>query len=196
MCGTVITRVALAGSLTACAGTPHQAAAPAEPPAEGRMLFAAETAIQDQWQHVSLRGVTEYRLAVVDGRLAIRATGQNSASALVRAVEVDPVRCPWLEWSWRVERMPREADIPLREREDVAASLFLFFGDPGLGLLDWKPVPTLRYAWAAERVPIETVVDSPYLPGTVRTLVVESGEARLGRWLTARRVPSARRDDR
>ena len=92
--------------------------------------------------------------------------------------------------------LARRADAPRgrhppREREDVAASLFLFFGDPGLGLLDWTPVPTLRYAWAAERVPIETVVDSPYLPGTVRTLVVESGEARLGRWLTARRNVAA-----
>ncbi len=46
MRGAVIARVALADSLTACAGTPHQAATSVEPPAEGSMRFAAETAIQ------------------------------------------------------------------------------------------------------------------------------------------------------
>ncbi len=87
--------------------------------------------------------------------------------------------------------MPREADVRLRERDDAAAFLFLFFGDPWFGSLDWKPVPALRYAWTTERAAIETVVDSPYLSGAIRTLVVESGEARLGRWLTARRNVAA-----
>ena len=174
----------LAPLLAACAAAPsdrHGAGAAGE-----RVLFAPETAIQDEWQPVVLRGETEYRLAVLDGRLAIRAVGRHSASGLLRSVQVDPSRCPVLEWTWRVERLQPDADIRVKERDDVAASLFLFFGDPGL-LINPNRVPTLRYVWTSARVPVGAVVDSPYVPGIVRNLVVESGEGRLGRWVSERR---------
>ena len=33
----------------------------------------------------------------------------------------------------------------------------------------------------------ETIVDNPYLPGVVRSLVVRSGDGHLGRWLIEQR---------
>src|SRR5262249_19671197 len=123
---------------------------------------------------------------VVDGRLAIRAIGRQSASGLLRSVQIEPSRCPVLEWTWRVERLQPDADLRVKERDDVAASIFLFFGDPGL-LISPNRVPTLRYVWTSARHPVGAVVDSPYAPGIVRSLVVESGESRLGRFVTERR---------
>ena len=149
-------------------------------------LFDAVTAIQDQWQHMPLRGETEYRLALMDGRVAIRAVGKQSASGLIRRVFVDPTKCPVMEWSWSVTQMQPTADLRVKDREDVAASVFLLFGDPGF-LFDPKPVPTLRYVWTNGNVPIEAIVDNPYLPGTVRSIVIESGTDRIGTWVTERR---------
>lgn len=149
-------------------------------------LFDAATVIQDQWQHLLLRGETDYRLAVMDGRIAIRATGRYSASGLIRRVAVDPARCPIIEWSWCVTTLQKSADLRVKDREDVAAAVFLLFGDPGFSF-DPRPVPTLRYVWTNDSVPAETVVDNPYLPGVVRSIVVESGSARLGGWVTERR---------
>ncbi len=149
-------------------------------------LFDATTVIQDAWLHIRMRGATDYRLAVQEGRVAIVAVGQESASGLFRHVAVDPERCPVLEWSWGVETLQPNADIRLKAREDVAASVFLLFGDPGF-LTDPDPVPTLRYVWTNEKVPAETIVESPYLPGTVRSLVVESGSKRVGTWVMERR---------
>jgi Protein of unknown function (DUF3047) len=176
--------VGLAALLAACWAAPPERRAAGT--AGERVLFAAETAIQDEWQPVALRGETEYRLAALDGRLAIRAVGRRSASGLLRPVQVDSLRCPVLEWTWRVERLQPDADLRVKEGDDVAASLFLFFGDPGL-LINPNRVPTLRYVWTSARIPVGAIVDSPYAPGTVRSLVVESGESRLGRWVTERR---------
>src|SRR5262245_53705508 len=67
------------------------------------LLFLAERAIQDEWQEILLRGATEYRLTASAGRIAIRAIGQDSASGLVRRVQVNPVNYPRFEWSWRVD---------------------------------------------------------------------------------------------
>ena len=137
-----------------------------------------------------MRGETEYRLSVVGGELAIRARGRRSASGLFRYVELDPRHCTTLRWAWRVEALQPDADLSVKARDDVAASIFLLFGDPGL-LLDPKPVPTLRYVWTNGQVPPETVINSPYMPGIVRNLVVRSGTASLGRWVEEERNPAA-----
>jgi len=149
------------------------------------LLFSAERAIQDEWQEILIRGATEYRLTANAGRVAIRAIGQGSASGLVRRVQVNPVNCPRFEWSWRVDQLQETADIRLKEKEDVAASIYLMFGDPGL-LLTPKQVPSLRYVWTNERMDVESIVDSPYLPGTVKSVVVRSG-SRQPEWFVESR---------
>ena len=163
---------------------------PLAPEASTVWLFRAETAIQDEWHPVRMRGETEYRLAELDGKIAIRARGRRSASGLFRYLEVDPRHCTALTWAWRVEALQADADLRVKDREDVAASIFLLFGDPGL-LLDPKPVPTLRYVWTNAHVPPETVIDNPYMPGIVRSLVVRSGAALLGEWVQEERNPAA-----
>ena len=150
------------------------------------ILFDAATTIQDQWQQMPLRGITEYRLAVMNGQLGIRAIGRKSASGLIRRINVDPGKCPIIEWSWSVTRIQPGADLRVKEAEDVAASVFLMFGDPGF-LFDPKPVPTLRYVWTNSRLPLDTIIDNPYLPGIVRSVVVESGNKRVGSWVIERR---------
>ncbi len=104
----------------------------------------------------------------------------------MRRVEIDTDQCPEIEWSWSVSVLQPSADIRIREREDVAASIFLLFGDPGF-VFDPSPVPTLRYVWTNERVAVESVIDSPYMPGTVRSLVVRSGIHGSGQWTTQKR---------
>lgn len=178
--------VTAAAVLAACARTPTLSERPVQPGVDGLSLFSAEAVLQDDWQHLPLRGKTDYSIAMMDGRVAIRAVGAEGASALVRRVAVDVQSCPFVQWSWAVARLQDSADIREKAKEDVAASLFLLFGDPGL-LIDPTPVPTLRYVWTNDAVPTGSVVDSPYLPGTVRSLVVESGTDRQGDWVTVRR---------
>lgn len=150
-------------------------------------LFDPATVIQDEWRHVPVRaGETEYRITHLDRRLAVRAEGRQSASGLLRRVSVDPQRCPILEWSWRVEKLQEKADLETREGDDVAAGLFLLFGDPGF-LSNPVAVPTLRYVWSNDRQEKEAVIDNPYFPGVVRSVVVQAGSKNLGKWVTEER---------
>jgi len=82
--------------------------------------------------------------------------------------------------------MQSDADIRVKERDDAAASLYLFFGDPG-GALNPKTVPTLGYVWTSDKLSVESVVQNPAWSGTVRSIVVQSGEANMGTWLTESR---------
>lgn len=173
-------------SLTALGCAAPRISAPDATAGEKPSLFSPTTAITDEWTHLKLNGETQYRMAYVEGRLAVHAVGQDSASGLIRRVNVDIKKCPVLEWSWRVERLQAKADVSKQETEDVGAALYLMFGDPGF-LFNPKPVPTLRYIWTNDRHATGAVVDSPYMPGVVRSLVVSSGIKDVGRWITVRR---------
>ena len=177
----------LAGAfVAACSLAPRPAGDPAPLTAGGGYLFRAEATIQDEWLHIPLRGETDYRLAVLEGRVAIRAVGRRSASVLIRPLRVDTALCAVLEWSWAVAQLQPGADLTDKTREDVAASLFLLFGDPGL-LSDPEPVPTLRYVWTNEAAEPGAVIDNPYMAGVVRSLVVRAGPEPAARWVVERR---------
>lgn len=49
------------------------------------------------------------------------------------------------------------------------------------------PVPTLRYVWSNDRVRLGEVIDSPYIPGLVRSIVVRNGTAHAGSWIMEQR---------
>lgn len=156
------------------------------PQPAGRNLFHAETTIQDEWLHMPLRGATDYRLAVFDNQVAIRAVGRNSASGLIRRVVFDPLQCREIEWSWAVTVLQSDAVLTRKDREDVAASIFLMFGDPG-SMLAPDPVPTLRYVWTNEMSGVGAVIDNPYMKGTVRSIVTNTGLSPEPSWVVQRR---------
>ncbi len=136
------------------------------------------------WQHSVFGRATDYSLATVDGRPGIRAVGRSSASGLYRRVQFASAECPWIEWIWRVDRLQASADIRVMAADDVAASIFLLFGDPGPF---HDEVPTLRYAWTNGRVAVGEILDNPYFPDTVRVVVLRGGESPLGEWVSERR---------
>lgn len=140
--------------------------------------------IAESWTHQRFGTATEYKSVVLDGVAAIRATGRNSASGLYRDFPYRFAEHPWIEWTWRVGRLQRTADIRVKAREDYAAAIFLIFGRPSMLNRD---VPTLAYVWTSARNPEGSIVDNTYHPGTGRSVVVRSGEKRLGQWVRERR---------
>lgn len=166
-----LTVLGLVAAIPAHAKDPLLVADPAAPLAEA-------------WTHQSFGAATEYKGIVLDGVAAIRATGRKSESGLYRDFRYRIAEHPWIEWTWRVNRLQRTADISVKEGEDYAAALFLIFGRPSMLNRD---VPTLAYVWTSARFPEGSIVDSPYHPGTTRNIVVRSGEKQLSQWLRERR---------
>ena len=136
----------------------------------------------DGWRDVPIRGKTDYSVVARDGRSAIMAIGRHTASGLARRANIDPKTCRNIRWSWRVDQMQAEINLRQKSKEDVAASLFLTFGDPGFMMMP-NPVPTLRYVWTTDHMKIGELFDNPFRPGIIRTIVVENRSDRLGEWV-------------
>ncbi|MDZ7747920.1 MAG: DUF3047 domain-containing protein [Halofilum sp. (in: g-proteobacteria)] len=134
------------------------------------------------WPRRDFAGETRYRLVRGEGRAAVRALADDSATALYREVDVDLEETPRIEWSWRVEALPRgEASERTRAGDDYGARLYLvregFFGKLGANALNYVH---------ARAEPAGATWPNAYT-GRARMLAVGSGEGTVGEWVTHRR---------
>lgn len=147
---------------------------------------------------------THYRLTAADGKTVLEARAHHSASGLYRPIRIDLKDHPLLEWRWKIEQLIPGADNRLAQREDSPVRLILaFHGD--MGKLDFfergkmrlakalsgqdLPYATLMYVWSNEHAP-GTVIHNPHI-SRIRMMVVETGDAKAGRWNAYRRDVAA-----
>jgi len=159
---------------------------------------SAHGAASPIWRHHALPGksATLFSFARHDGRDAVAAVADASASLWRRKVRIEPVDLEMLRFSWHVPALIEGADMGRRDADDSPARVVLAFeGDRSrfsqrdvllseLALtLTGEPLPyaTLMYVWCNTR-PVGTVIASPRTD-RIRKLVVESGPSRLSRWV-------------
>lgn len=160
-------------------------AAAAAVAANGELVLLDPSApIDELWSRGGWRRQTEYSRSEASGVPAIRAVGRNSGSALHRELRYRPADYPWLEWSWRVDKLQESADIRDAKREDFGAAVSLIFGRPSLLR---RNVPTLSYVWTSTKLRAGDVVASPHHQGTTQSVVLQAGPEKLGQWIRERR---------
>jgi len=149
---------------------------------------------------IPLKPLTNYRYVRSDAGGALEARAERSASALQRAVDIDPVVHSLLEWRWRVDEAVEGADKRRADREDSPARLIVAF-DGDAAKLDFEeratmrlaraltgrelPYATLMYVWSNLH-PAGTIIPNPRT-SRVQMIVVEGGPERVGLWGEFRR---------
>jgi hypothetical protein len=191
----------LGAGLAGCASTPPAgtpAAIDASPWAEQSRSPGRRGGAQAKWQHYKLPGKapTRFNYARKDGREAMSVIAVSSASMLRTRLRIEPADLGKVRFSWNVPELIAKADMALREADDSPVRIILAFeGDrsrfsPKDAMLselsrtltgEELPYATLMYVWCNKRAP-GTVIPSPRTD-RIRKLVVESGGARLDRWL-------------
>lgn len=168
---------------------------------------SAPTAAPDRadtaaWHAVALPGkrATQYHWEHKEGRRALAARAQASASLWRRNVARPAEALGPVEFSWWVQDVPLLGDVSDADHEDAAARVvFAFVGDARrlsarnqmqfdlAHALTGEPPPfaTLMYVWDA-RLPVGSVIVNPR-SDRIRKIVVESGESGLRQWRSYRR---------
>jgi hypothetical protein len=162
------------------------------------MAAAAERVVIEDWSHAPPGGKgiprgwagqswgrPEYDFTVVedDGRRALHLKSRNERSTITRDIRgrVDLRATPVLEWSWKAVALPGGGDARRKETTDQAAQLYVV----------WPRFPEavrsriIGYAWDTA-TPAGAILRSQKT-GTVTYIIVRSGAADLGRWITERR---------
>jgi Protein of unknown function (DUF3047) len=184
----IVSACVLAGAL-ALAGC-HHAPAPTS-------TSASSYRWTEGWAPFLLPGktATAYAPGYVDGRWAIHAKSERSASMYRRAVRIEPGQLGNVTFSWKAASLLPDADVRESETGDAVVRVMLAFdGDPSrlsartrmmfdlMQSLSGEPPPfaTLMYVWDS-RAEVDTVVLNRR-SDRIRKIVLESGPTHLGQW--------------
>ncbi len=154
------------------------------------------------WQPLHLPGkaATRYSWTEKDGRPALEASSERSASIWRKRLEPAQERVGEVRFSWWAQGLITDASVADVDREDaVARVIFGFAGDVDKLPLRTRmkfelaqaltgeapPYATLMYVWDS-KLPVGTVVVNPR-SDRIRKIVVDSGPAQLRRWREHRR---------
>jgi hypothetical protein len=161
-------------------------------------VLAADRVVIDDWSKypVGTKGVpgdwkpqnwgkADYDFAVVevDGKKALRLKSADDSSTIVKDIKgkVRLKETPVLEWSWKMVTLPKGADSRNKATDDEAGQIYVA----------WPRFPEsvrsriIGYVWDTT-APVGTVVKSEKT-GTITYVVVHSGAADVGKWITERR---------
>jgi hypothetical protein len=143
---------------------------------------------------------TRYTVVPEDQKWVLRAESDAAASGLYRPLDLDPKVYRVLSWRWKVAGVLAKSDPRRREGDDYAARVYVAFQyDPATaGVWErarfgayrllygrYPPGVVLNYVWES-RLPVGTVLDNAYT-SRARIVVVRSGAAEAGRWVTETR---------
>jgi hypothetical protein len=134
------------------------------------------------WAVQEFAGDAAVELVRSEGRAALRLRSDRASFALHRDVIVDLRQHPVLTWTWKVTQLPSGGDVRAPGRDDQAAQVYVVFPR-------WPSPRTtsdvIGYVWDS-RAPVGTTLAHPRAKN-VRIVVLESGPARLARWVQERR---------
>lgn len=161
--------------------------APGNPPAPWRMVpYQSEKP-------------TSYRIAPVEGRMAIEARADRSMSLMARPIAVDLGERPVACWRWYVDGPIQKADMTRKGGDDYAARIYIAFDMPDSAMsgstkfklkmaraMFGKSLPdaAVVYVWD-NRHPVGTARKSSYTDRS-QLIVAETGSGRAGDWVTER----------
>ncbi len=147
---------------------------------------------------------TRYTLVADGGLTVMKADANASASGLSRDIRVNLAEYPVLKWRWKISSLLKNSDVTTKDGDDFPARVYVMFDYPleklsfgdrtklrmARALHDPNlPAATICYVWDTKS-PVGTLVPSAYT-NLMRMIVVESGGARVNRWLEMERDVAA-----
>src|SRR6266850_5520343 len=160
--------------------------------------WAADSIVVADWSQypVGTKGIPEgwkggdwgspkydFAIVEVEAQRVLHLKSEGDSSTITRDVKgkVNLKQAPVLEWRWKVTKLPRGADARKSATDDEAGQIYV----------TWPRFPEavrsriIGYIWDTT-APVGSIFKSDKT-GTVTYVVVESGSAKLGQWITEHR---------
>jgi len=141
-----------------------------------------KTGIPDGWKGQSWGSPKyDFRIVTQGGRKVLQIKSANDSSTISKELKVDVKSHPILQWSWQAVTLPTGGDARKSATDDQAAQVYVTF--PRFPSQVRSRV--ISYIWDTT-APAGAVFKSEKT-GLVTYVVVRSGTADLGQWLTESR---------
>src|SRR3972149_47634 len=140
--------------------------------------------VPDGWELFVNVGEPDLALVQDGAGRALKLRTRASSFSLQRKVAIDLKRTPFVVWQWKVTELPQRGDFRQRATDDQAAQLYVVFS--------WEVFrkEAIAYIWdsTAPEVPTPRIPSPALYPFlNLHVVVVRSGEAERGKWITETR---------
>jgi len=167
---------------------------------ENKSVWRDDFTDLDRWEELTFPKIekhTEYSVVkFVEGRTALKAEADDSASGLVSKDTFDPVETPIMRFRWRIENILRKGDAERKSGDDYPIRVYVLFTyDPdkaswgmraSYGIArrihgEYPPHASLNYIWANRRHS-SRILSSPYSDRS-QMVILRVGSAKAGEWV-------------
>jgi len=132
----------------------------------------------EDWKRKNRTGSTSYEVIEgAEGNAYLKAESDQSASYLIKKVQYDPKKYPYLSWKWRVDELAQNANMKRLSGSDAPARVYVAFSR-GFGMWNARLV---NYVWASS-MDVGASFSSFFSPNS-RIVVLQSGSEKKGKWI-------------
>ena len=138
--------------------------------------------VPDGWKSQNW-GSPKYDFEIIadGGRKVLHMKSDNEGSTISKEVKVDLAAHPVVEWRWKAVALPKGGDSRRKETDDQGAQLYVAF--PRFPTAVRSRI--IGYVW--DTTAPAGLVTKSQKTGTVTYVIVRSGPADLGKWITESR---------
>lgn len=154
------------------------------------------------WRFATLPRKTPTKFSIVEmgGAHVLKVEADDSYGNLVHGMHVTVGEHASLSWRWRVDKLLADADLKTKSGDDSPAKVCVFFAFDVAKLslgertklslahsVSGEDVPSesLCYVWD-NKLPVDTGITNAFTK-RIRMIVLQSGEGKLGQWVTQKR---------
>lgn len=156
--------------------------------AQGNVLMVAlfsglkERTVPVEWRIKEWKGKSDVRLVhddTVKEALCLKSSG--TSTALYKEISLNIKEHPFLNWQWKVTKIPAGGDVRNKATDDQAAQIYVVFPKFPSQINSRM----LGYIWDSN-APAGSEVTSAKL-STTKYIVLKSGEKEIGKWFSEKR---------
>ena len=143
---------------------------------------AGKKGVPDGWKAQNW-GSPKYDFEIVadGGHKVLRMKSDNEGSTISKEVKIDLAAHPVVEWRWKAVTLPKGGDSRRKETDDQGAQLYVAF--PRFPTAVRSRI--IGYVW--DTTAPAGLITKSQKTGTVTYVIVRSGPADLGKWITESR---------
>lgn len=135
--------------------------------------------LKKNWKSRHKNSQEIYQIKSENNNQYLSAKSLNSDNLIVKKIEVDLVKYPYLNWTWRANHLPKNGDESIKKYCDTAASIAII-----LNTNRFFP-KTIKYSWSTT-LEKGSVTESPFAfwPAQCDVKILQSGSENKGQWQT------------
>lgn len=134
------------------------------------------------WQVKEWKGKADYGLVnTPDAGQVLNLKSKGTSAGLYKEMEMDIKKAPYLNWQWKVTKLPEGGDVRSSSKDDQAAQIYVIF--PKFPAMTNSRV--LGYIWDSS-APKDSMLTSTKFSKS-KYVVIRSGKDGLGNWFSEKR---------